>query len=46
MKKEFTGPGHNCFTKDEDGNDIMIYHARTETEIEEILSIIQTVMHI
>ena len=27
------GPGHNCFTIDEDGNDIMVYHARTETEI-------------
>ena len=28
------GPGHNSFTKDENGNDIMVYHARTETEIE------------
>lgn len=27
------GPGHNSFTTDEDGNDIMVYHARTETEI-------------
>ncbi len=27
------GPGHNSFTKDEEGNDIMVYHARTETEI-------------
>lgn len=27
------GPGHNSFTIDEDGNDVMIYHARTETEI-------------
>ena len=27
------GPGHNSFTKDENGNDIMVYHARTETEI-------------
>ncbi|WP_044913774.1 glycoside hydrolase family 43 protein [Butyrivibrio sp. WCE2006] len=27
------GPGHNSFTVDEDGNDIMVYHARTETEI-------------
>ena len=27
------GPGHNCFTKDEQGRDIMVYHARTETEI-------------
>ncbi len=27
------GPGHNCFTVDEEGNDIMVYHARTETEI-------------
>ena len=30
---EIYGPGHNCFTVDEDGNDIMVYHARTETEI-------------
>lgn len=28
------GPGHNSFTVDEDGNDIMVYHARTEAEIE------------
>lgn len=28
------GPGHNCFTVDEEGRDIMVYHARTETEIE------------
>ena len=28
------GPGHNSFTKDEEGNDIMVFHARTETEIE------------
>jgi len=27
------GPGHNSFTKDEEGNDIMVFHARTETEI-------------
>ena len=27
------GPGHNSFTVDEDGNDILVYHARTETEI-------------
>ncbi len=27
------GPGHNSFTKDENGNDIMVYHARTETQI-------------
>ena len=27
------GPGHNSFTTDEDGNDILVYHARTETEI-------------
>lgn len=27
------GPGHNSFTVDEEGNDVMIYHARTETEI-------------
>lgn len=28
------GPGHNSFTKDEEGNDIMVYHARTEAVIE------------
>ena len=28
------GPGHNSFTKDERGNDIMVYHARTEAKIE------------
>lgn len=27
------GPGHNSFTVDADGNDIMVFHARTETEI-------------
>ncbi len=27
------GPGHNSFTLDENGNDILVYHARTETEI-------------
>ncbi len=27
------GPGHNSFTRDEDGNDILVYHARTESEI-------------
>ena len=27
------GPGHNSFTVDENGQDIMVYHARTETEI-------------
>ena len=28
------GPGHNCFVKDEEDNDAMIVHARTEPEIE------------
>lgn len=27
------GPGHNSFTVDEEGNDVLVYHARTETEI-------------
>lgn len=27
------GPGHNSFTVDEDGNDIIVFHARTEAEI-------------
>ncbi len=30
---EVYGPGHNSFTVDEEGNDIMVYHARTEVEI-------------
>ena len=34
VSRKIYGPGHNCFTKDEQGNDIMVYHARTETEIE------------
>lgn len=28
------GPGHNSFTTDEEGNPIIVYHARTEAEIE------------
>ena len=32
-EKGIYGPGHNSFTKDEDGNDIIVYHARTEAEI-------------
>jgi len=31
---EIYGPGHNSFTVDEDGNPIMVYHARKEAEIE------------
>lgn len=27
------GPGHNCFTMDEEGNDVMVYHARTTETI-------------
>ena len=27
------GPGHNSFTTDDEGRDILVYHARTETEI-------------
>jgi len=27
------GPGHNSFTTDDEGNDILVFHARTETEI-------------
>lgn len=33
-KMEIYGPGHNSFTVDEDGNDIMVYHARREAVIE------------
>ncbi|MEZ3501284.1 family 43 glycosylhydrolase [Pantoea sp. KPR_PJ] len=28
------GPGHNCFTQDEKGGDLLVYHARSYTEIE------------
>ncbi len=28
------GPGHNCFTHNEQGEDILVYHARNYTEIE------------
>jgi len=31
--KGIYGPGHNSFTKDEEGNDIMVYHARVTPEI-------------
>ena len=27
------GPGHNCFTKDDEDNDVMIFHVRKEKEI-------------
>ena len=33
-EKGFYGPGHNCFTKDSEGNDVCVYHARTYREIE------------
>lgn len=32
--KGIYGPGHNCFTQLEDGQVVMVYHARTEKEIE------------
>lgn len=28
------GPGHNCFTEDENGKPIMVFHARNEAKIE------------
>lgn len=31
--KGIYGPGHNSFTVDEDGNDILVYHARTKKEV-------------
>lgn len=31
---EIYGPGHNSFTTDEKGNDILVYHARKESKIE------------
>lgn len=33
-ERKIYGPGHNSFTVDENGNDIMVYHARTEAKIE------------
>ncbi len=32
-EKGIFGPGHNCFTKDEDGADICVFHARQYDEI-------------
>ena len=32
-EKGIYGPGHNSFTVDGEGNDIMVFHPRTETEI-------------
>ena len=32
-EKGIYGPGHNSFTRDENGRDIMVYHARTYDEI-------------
>jgi len=32
-EKGIYGPGHNSFTKDEEGNDICVFHARTYEEI-------------
>lgn len=32
-ERKLYGPGHNSFTKDENGNDIMVYHARNEKTI-------------
>ncbi len=31
--KGIYGPGHNSFTTDEEGNPVMVYHARTEEKI-------------
>lgn len=33
IEKGIYGPGHNSFTVDLQGNDILVYHARTEAEI-------------
>ncbi len=32
-EKGIYGPGHNSFTTDGEGNDILVYHARTQKEI-------------
>ncbi|KAB0465791.1 glycoside hydrolase family 43 protein [Vibrio kanaloae] len=33
-EKKIYGPGHNSFTVDEQGHDLLVYHARAYTEIE------------
>ncbi len=33
-EKKVFGPGHNSFTKDEDGEDVLVYHARPYEKIE------------
>ncbi len=33
-EKGIYGPGHNSFTKDEAGNDVCVYHARTYAQIQ------------
>lgn len=33
LSRNIYGPGHNCFTVDEEGNDIMVYHARDTDKI-------------
>lgn len=33
-EKGIYGPGHNSFTKDEEGNDICVFHARTYAEVQ------------
>ncbi|MEI8598082.1 family 43 glycosylhydrolase [Vibrio sp. M60_M31a] len=33
-EKKIYGPGHNSFTVDEEGHDLLVYHARDYTEIE------------
>lgn len=32
-QKHIFGPGHNCFTTDDEGNVLMVYHARDKKEI-------------
>lgn len=32
-RKKLYGPGHNSFTKDEDGRDVIVYHARTTNKL-------------
>lgn len=34
FEKGIYGPGHNSFTKDEEGNDICVFHARTYEKVE------------
>ena len=33
IEKGLYGPGHNCFVKDENGNDVIVFHTRTTDKL-------------